>query len=124
MKRSTAGRGAFALRVLWAVLMVAFGVLILTGQISWLATSLCGVTVLGVMFAEKALRRKGASPDRWPGPSHTDSTGRFPGLRSLRSPRPSPGPMPQAAVRGHPARRAGSRRLRSDDLDAVCARLR
>jgi hypothetical protein len=57
MRRTTAERGVVALRVLWIVLMVFLGALIVTGQISGFATVLYGVVVLGVTFAERALRR-------------------------------------------------------------------
>lgn len=62
MKRTTAERGALALRVLWGVLMVGLGVLIVTSQISGFATALYGVVVLGVMFAERAVRRRFRQP--------------------------------------------------------------
>lgn len=62
MQRTNAERGAFALRILWVVLMVVLGVLIVTSQISGVATILYGVAVLGVMFAEKLLRGKNRQP--------------------------------------------------------------
>ncbi|SKB44193.1 hypothetical protein SAMN05660473_00719 [Arthrobacter sp. 49Tsu3.1M3] len=58
MKRTTAKRGVDALQVLWVVLVVIFGVLIVTNQISGFASSLYAVVVLGVVLAARALRRR------------------------------------------------------------------
>ena len=55
MKRTTAKRGVVTLQVLRVVI---FGLLVVTNQISGFASSLYARVVLGVMSAEKALRRK------------------------------------------------------------------